>query len=51
MKVFDPIMNKEVVVQELVTPEVGVEIVLNDPESFKKIFDCLDEPGDEKEGH
>lgn len=38
MKVFDEVLNKEVKVHEFVSGDVGIEIKLNDPESFEKIF-------------
>ena len=38
MKIFDNILGKEVDVQEEITPAIGVEIKLEDPEEFKEIM-------------
>lgn len=37
-KVFDEVLNREVEVQEDVTPEVGKEILLEDPEEFLEVI-------------
>ena len=38
MKVFDEVIGKEVYVQEEITPEIGVEMKMEDPEEFKEIM-------------
>ena len=38
MKIFDNVLNKEVEVQEEITPEIGKEIKIDDPEEFKEIM-------------
>ena len=37
-KVFDEVLNKEVEVQEDITPDIGREILLEDPEEFIEII-------------
>lgn len=39
MKVFDEYLDKEVEVQEEITPEIGKEIQLDDPKEFKNIIE------------
>ena len=39
MKVYDEYLKKEVIVQPKVTPEIGVEMKMDDPKEFKDIFD------------
>ena len=38
MKVFDEFLKKEVVVQDDITPEVGIEMQMDDPEEFEEIL-------------
>ena len=38
MQIYDDVLKKEEKVQEEVTPENGIAIELNDPDSFKEIF-------------
>ena len=38
MKVYDEYLQKEVEVQEEITPEIGREIKIEDPEEFKDII-------------
>ena len=49
MKVYDPVLKKDIVVQEFVTGDEGREIKLDDPKNFKKIFDCFDEEVDDND--
>ena len=37
MKVYDEFLQKEVEVQEEITPEIGKEIIINDPRDKKTI--------------
>lgn len=39
MKVFDEVLNKEEKVHDEVTPEVGINVELKEPESFKALFE------------
>jgi len=39
MKVFDEYLQKEVIVQPEITPEIGVEMKMDEPEEFKEIFE------------
>ena len=39
MERYDEVLGKKEKIHEEVTPEVGVELKLNEPESFKKIFE------------
>ena len=39
MKIYDDVLNREVEVQEEITPEKGKEIRLEDPEEFKNIIE------------
>ena len=38
MKVFDEFLQKEVIVQPEITPDIGVEMKMEDPEEFKEIL-------------
>lgn len=38
-KRYDEVLGKEEAIHEKVPPEKEIEIVLNDPDSFEKIFD------------
>ena len=37
MKVFDEFLNEEVYVQEEITPEIGVELKMEDPEELRAV--------------
>lgn len=39
MKIFDEVLGKEEKIHEEVTPESGVYLELEEPESFKEIFE------------
>lgn len=38
MKVFDEFLQKEVEVQEEITPEVGIEMKMDDPKEFEDVL-------------
>lgn len=38
MKVFDEFLQKEVEVQEDITPEVGIEMQMDDPKEFEDVL-------------
>ena len=37
MKVFDDVLQKEIYVQEEITPEIGKELILEDPAEFDEL--------------
>lgn len=43
MKIYDEYLKQEVEVQEKITPEIGKEIRLDDPEEFKNIIEEEDQ--------